>query len=269
MKYVKKALLGGYTELSGREPGAYLLFSENELHTYLEEYRRSQSGEEIRQHAAGRIQEEAKYDQLKAESEAAIRKYKKALEQAQSAVLEWKEYSQQLKEDAEKEQARLKGIMEHNEILYGNLRRINRERANAKRDLRPKKCHSGYVIQSSTEKQISHPFFWTRGPEIIWETVLQTPYSVELPAESARELIHQDLFSQGGGLNNALGIQAFYKAGMKKGSDQNLNVLLSMFLRVNYKQDFWEIILRHTGDPTKAPEAFLKPRKPEEEMEIF
>lgn len=269
MKYVKKALLGGYTELSGREPGACLLFSEEELKTYLEAYHRRQTSEDIRQHTSARIQAEEKYDKLKAQSESEIQECKEELEAARSAIWEWKEYTEQLKADAEEKQAHLIQIIEKNENLYGNLRRINRERANAKRGLRPKKRHSGYVIQSSTEKLISHPFFRTKEPEMIWETVLQTPYSVELPAESARELIHQELFGETGGLAGALGIQDFYKAGMKKKSDSNLNVLLSMFLRVNYNQDFWEVILRHTGDPTKAPEEFLKPRKKEEEIQVF
>lgn len=60
------------------------------------------------------------------------------------------------------------------EDANANLRRIARQRANADRDLPNGKTRSGYIIQSSKEFSDT------------WSTRLQSPYTIDLPAETVR-----------------------------------------------------------------------------------
>ena len=77
--------------------------------------------------------------------------------------------------DAERKESELqRGLNE-------NLLRIAKERANADRNLRPKKEHTGYVVIASTEKK--HRYKGSDGYcklLMLWETVLETPYIVRL-----------------------------------------------------------------------------------------
>lgn len=72
--------------------------------------------------------------------------------------------------------------------LNENLLRIARERANADRKLKPKKEHTGYVVLSSTEKEYRYKIDRRNWKTVVlWETVLQSPYSIDFTEEQARE----------------------------------------------------------------------------------
>ena len=74
--------------------------------------------------------------------------------------------------------------------LNANLLRISRERANADRGLRPKKVHTGYVVVMSSEKEIRYKTGRNKLLTAkVWETVLQSPYSVDFTESQARQLI--------------------------------------------------------------------------------
>ena len=77
--------------------------------------------------------------------------------------------------------------------LNKNLLRIARERANADRKLKPKKEHTGYFIVYTGEKDYSYRKDrrkWHRAT--IWETILQSPYTVDFSEEQARKKIQED-----------------------------------------------------------------------------
>ena len=78
--------------------------------------------------------------------------------------------------------------------LNANLLRISRERANADRSLRPKKEHTGYAVVRSMEKEYRYKISrqsW--GKVMLWETVIQSPYSMEFTEEQARKQIRREL----------------------------------------------------------------------------
>ena len=141
-------------------------------------------------------------------------------------------------------------------VLNANLLRISRERANADRGLRPKKVHTGYVVVTSSEKEIRY-----RGGRNklltakVWETVLQSPYSVDFTESQARQLIEEDLLTKENGLLAEVGItlichgngyEALTEAENWKEIKLLHNALFSRQLRANYRAGYWEYIIQHT-----------------------
>ena len=142
--------------------------------------------------------------------------------------------------------------------LNENLLRISRERANADRNLRPKKEHSGYVVISSTEK--THRYKngnrnWA--VTTLWETVLQIPYSVDFTEDQARGQLTADLFQDDPlaySLLKNIGITVVYgKEYAIMIEDKQwcedpspFNVMLDWRLRANHKTGYWEVLFLHT-----------------------
>ena len=140
--------------------------------------------------------------------------------------------------------------------LNANLLRISRERANADRGLRPKKVHTGYVVVMSSEKEIRYKTGRNKLLTAkVWETVLQSPYSVDFTESQARQLIEEDLLERKNGLLADVGITLICSGS----SYENLietenwkeikaahNTLFSRQLRANYRAGYWEYIIQHT-----------------------
>ena len=62
------------------------------------------------------------------------------------------------------------------------------------RSLRPKKEHTGYAVVRSMEKEYRYKISrqsW--GKVMLWETVIQSPYSMEFTEEQARKQIRREL----------------------------------------------------------------------------
>ena len=74
--------------------------------------------------------------------------------------------------------------------------RINRERANADRKLKAeKKSGAAMSVLNSEEKEISFKAGSKRLRKArLWETTIQSPYSVKLSEAVVREQIERDLF---------------------------------------------------------------------------
>ena len=140
--------------------------------------------------------------------------------------------------------------------LNANLLRILRERANADRGLRPKKVHTGYVVVMSSEKEIRYKTGRNKLLTAkVWETVLQSPYSVDFTESQARQLIEEDLLARKNGLLADVGSTMICSGS----SYENLietenwkeikaahNTLFSRQLRANYRVGYWEYIIQHT-----------------------
>lgn len=166
---------------------------------------------------------------------------------------------------------------EYQRQLNVTLLRIARERANADRDLKPKKEHTGYVVIASGEKELrrkeprSSSYYYIR----IWETVLQTPYSVDFSEEQARRQICEDLMKCRDGEEWMLARIGIYEKPKPKqrfsymddedeeeqeeDKPERDNYLLRYRLRANYqaKRDnetgFWEIVLTHKKSLSQVP----------------
>lgn len=144
--------------------------------------------------------------------------------------------------------------------LNENLLRIARERANADRKLKRKKEHTGYVVVSSTEKEyrykVNRRDFET---VMLWETVLQSPYSIDFTEEQARTQMGE--LTCKGGLISRLGITANSSSkyedlifGQTWEKYKGLNIAFQKKLRANYKTGYWEVIFSHTKPLGVVPE---------------
>ena len=137
--------------------------------------------------------------------------------------------------------------------------RIARERANADRKLRPKKTHTGYVVLTSSEKEYRYKTMRKETAVAgLWETALQSPYSVDFTEEQARalteELVQPNENSET--IVGHIGIDTYYHGSYedllhdqrRSGRQaEDLNIMLKPKLRANYKTGYWEVIFLHTS----------------------
>ena len=148
--------------------------------------------------------------------------------------------------------------IEYLDGLNKNLLRIARERANADRKLRPKKTHTGYVVLTSSEKEYRYKTMRKETAVAgLWETALQSPYSVDFTEEQARALTEELVqpTENGETIVGRIGIDTYYngsyedllheqrRSARKEESD---NTMLKPKLRANYKTGYWEVIFLHT-----------------------
>jgi len=77
--------------------------------------------------------------------------------------------------------------------LNENLRRICRERANADRNITPKKEHDGYLVLQSREWRERLP---DRQVVRTWKSVLQTPYDASIDPEVIENQVFDDLIEK-------------------------------------------------------------------------
>lgn len=97
--------------------------------------------------------------------------------------------------------------------LNKNLLHIARERANADRKLRPKKTHTGYIVLTSSEKEYRYKAMRKETAVVmLWETVLQSPYSVDFTEEHARTMTAELMQPNENGdmLVDRIGIDTYY-----------------------------------------------------------
>lgn len=152
----------------------------------------------------------------------------------------------------------------HQRELNADLLRINRERANADRGLKPKKEHTGYVVLTSVEKESRYKDSYGHPRTItLWETAMETPYTVDFEAEQVRGLIRE--LTQDDEDGNwpicRIGITGNYPgkyADMIQDKEwredyEKYNVMLERWLRANYRRGYWELIFQHTKPLSVVP----------------
>ena len=175
--------------------------------------------------------------------------------------------AKQMLDEAEK-------IRSEQRIEIENIRRIYKETINAARGLKPKKEHTGYCVISSAEKiyryKASSGNYFKE--EVLWETILEMPYTVDFKPEEIKELFIKDLFLNDEGESwkiGEIGITAGYfanKANKKegrfeeiisdsqwKGDYKRLNVAFEPQIKANYRTGYWEIIFYHTKPLENVP----------------
>ena len=141
-----------------------------------DEYKQILSEKTQAERDAANIKYQAERDIKQAQSDAQ-RQIQHTTAQAQKQIAE----VQQALEEEQEESTYQRGLNE-------NLLRISRERANADRKLRPKKEHTGYVVVSSKEKEWRYKESRNDWKTVtLWETTLQTPYTVDFTEEQARK----------------------------------------------------------------------------------
>ena len=235
-EFVKKTMIG-YKELDGGHSDpecTHVILSMKEYDGLLQEI--SQAKREARD-------ERSKADDDKKENE---RKLRQIAQEYEQTIEKWR---------AALGAERAESV--HQKGLNENLLRIARERANADRKLKPKKEHSGYVVVVSSEKIYRYKNGRRLELAKLWETVIQSPYSIEFPAKQAKKLILQEFFPETGEWEAArLGIDRWFSGDhVDLLNDQNVdeefmkhNVALTEYrsFRANYRAGYWEVVLVHT-----------------------
>lgn len=244
MEYAKKGALGGYKIISEEDDYTHVVLTVGELQQLHQQIRDAKAGA-----AAARDDADRRVRKVKNEAEASIREANAAcstaLEQQKAAL-----------EQAEAER-------DYQEGLNINLLRISRERANADRKLKNKKEHTGYVVISSIEKdQIIVLSNQKRLTVPSWETVLQTPYSVEFTIDQVQHQTKEDLVTMA--LFLKLGIDAYadsyeiiLKEDKKSGQTQKFcdrNTVFEIKHKANYRAGYWELVLHHLKPLIQVPQ---------------
>ena len=159
----------------------------------------------------------------------------------------------------------------HQRELNAGLLRINRERANADRKLKPKKERCGYVVLNSEEKEISFKVGSKRLRKArLWETTIQSPYSVKLSEAVVRKQIEEDLFPDGVMWPVCrIGITGRFRGSYegfleeKERDPENPfydgNVVITRLQRLKrkFRSKYWEVAFVHTKPLGDVPEDLL------------
>lgn len=170
------------------------------------------------------------------------------------------EAAQGLVEELERVKEELKSKNAENKRQSGKIAHLSRimyERANADRDLRPKRQHTGYAVISSTQKEI-------KGKKV-WETLLSLPCPASLEVQFVDERIRKEFFSEEGLIRN-IGITDIYEGNYdsmrsemrnRRKNPDEINVALSYKLRQNFRGKYWEAIITHTKPLSKIPDDMM------------
>lgn len=236
-EFVKKTMIG-YKELdSGYSDSecTHVILTKAEYDKILDERRAANL-------AAVNAKSDAEREIRKARGEA-DRKARKATEDAQKAIGEM-----QAELDGEKAESA------HQRALNANLLRIAKERANADRGIKPKKEHTGYAVASSGEKEHRYKDgnrHWKK--KLLWETVVQSPYTVDMPEAVARRQIMEELLKEDGAgvrLIDRLGIDTVYRGSYAAMRDDyewckvwckepgQYNIMLQPSFRANFRAGY-------------------------------
>ena len=159
----------------------------------------------------------------------------------------------------------------HQRRLNDNLLRIAKERANADRGLKPKKERPGYVVVHSEEKEYSFRDGRKQLYKVkLWETIIQSPYSVEFAESVVRKQIEDELFPEGKEwLIAKIGITGKYngsyekmRAAMEKNPEDSFyrgNVVIARQQRLkrNFRSKYWEVAIVHIKPLGDVPEDLI------------
>ena len=132
------------------------------------------------------------------------------------------------------------------------LLEIMKNRANAKRGIKPKKQHDGYVVLRSEQYEFGYPISRSeRQTHTLWRTTIETPIDIGIHAPEAQKLINEAFLHKFGG---RLG---FSKVAITGGgladSIKSVNkddwikslYLLDIKYRQNTKSGLWEVTYIH------------------------
>lgn len=259
MEYARKGTLGGYKPVSEAEDFTHILLT-------VEEYQKLQQRLQRAKDDAAAAHRDADQRERRAKNDAAA--------QIQNA-----------KDACNTELEQLRAMLEHEQEERAYQERLNKallraatERANADRDIRPKKERSGYLIISSREIDQTYKDGRATKKAIIWETAIQTPFSVDLTEDLAKEQAVRYLFGKGSSDEtawpiNAIGIDGFFGKGYQAMIKEDFaevakakveqrepdlwcryNPVLSMKIRANVKAGYWELLLVHLKPLTAFPQ---------------
>ncbi len=198
--------------------------------------------------------------------EAANREMSKKIAETNTKIKVSQEIAEKKVEEFAQKLAEAQKEVEYYKKLNQNLLRITKERANSNRNLKPKKEHTGYVVLSSRESDYKYKESRHKWETVIlWETTLQSPYSVEFTEDQARKLI-EELFNPENWIIGKIGIAAQWIEKYEdiiedkdyKDDYQYKNFVMKKQLRANYVTGYWEVILKHTKPLENVPKDMMR-----------
>lgn len=218
----------------------------------------------------------SEYDRLYSEIRAAESRARKAANDAEQRVENTKAVADRdirdIKKDAalqieevNRELATANKEIEYQRRLNENLLRINRERANADRKLKPKKNHTGYVVVNSKEYDYKYrEDKRTLTSVMLWQTILESPYKVKFSVEQARKQMYEELFKNH--IIGNIGVHGYWDIDYEDMIENELykteyidkNIAVKYQLQANYKTGFWEIIILHTKPLENVPDDMMR-----------
>ena len=258
MEYAKQSMTGGYRPVKDIMEADYVVLS-------LEEYRRFKWDTEDALKKASDI--EAHYEKLLNQKD---RTY---YNDTQRLMRENRELSSQVKELSEANSTyeadvqRLSSAVELETSLNENLKRIARERANARRGIKNKKEHDGYIVLNSQQytehwtEEIDMSEWRRRNPgkndrfyskiqhhyETVWKSTIQTPHDASIPYEIIEKYVLQALWEDG--ILEELGclncLDEKYNGTFHR-FENDENGMYKWTYSANYKAGFWEVIIYTT-----------------------
>lgn len=253
-EFVKKTMMG-YKEVPGGHSDpecTHVILTLKEYNQILQEKRKAEMDATIAKSNADKAV-------AKAERDAAYTA-QQARQEAQDKVVAIR---------VELEQERAENA--HQRALNANLLRVSRERANADRNLKPKKERCGYVVVNSEEKEISFKIGSKRLRKVkLWETTIQSPYSVKLSEAVVRKQIEDDLFPKNGdwlvariGITGRLNdsYERFLEEKEQHPEDSfydgNVVIAQQQRLKRRFRLEYWEVAIVHTKPLGDVPEDLL------------
>ena len=215
------------------------------------------------------------YDQLLREKSMAEQEARAARDQAAREVAA---ADRRAAQEAQEKVEAIRGELEaeraesaHQRELNANLLRISRERANADRKLKPKKEHTGYLVMISGEKELRYKDGNRNLKKaLLWETVIQSPYSIEFTEKQARRQIMEELLrkdDESRSLLSQIGIEGLYNKSYGSllhdraycQEPERFNIMLKPKFRANFRAGYWEVVFFHTKPLDSVPKE-LRPR---------
>ena len=218
----------------------------------------------LREKSMAEQEARAARDQAAREVAAADRR---ASQEAYRAAQEAQEKVEAIRGELEAERAE----SAHQRELNANLLRISRERANADRKLKPKKEHTGYLVMISGEKELRYKDGNRNLKKaLLWETVIQSPYSIEFTEKQARRQIMEELLrkdDESRSLLSQIGIEGLYNKSYGSllhdraycQEPERFNIMLKPKFRANFRAGYWEVVFYHTKPLGSVPKE-LRPR---------
>lgn len=240
-EFVKKTMIG-YKEVDGGQfdpECTHVILTEGE---YAKLQRKITDAEQLAR--TTKYEAEREIDSVRRDADYKIRQN---VEKANQTIRKWSEAL-----NAERAESA------HQRELNENLLRISKERANADRKLKPKKEHTGYCVVISGEKVYRYKDGHRRQQEVLlWETVIQSPYTIDVPEEVVRKQIADELLQKDGtgrSQMNRLGIDAYYRGCYSDMMDdrqwcsepEQYNIALEFYFQMNGRYGYWEVKFYHT-----------------------
>lgn len=177
--------------------------------------------------------------------------YKQAIEKerqnANESIESIKKQAQEHIESIQRDLDSAKVEIDRLNDLNANLKRIMRERANAKRGLRPKKVHHGYMILDSQQYNFR---YWVRGKATsdnypCWKVRIQSPYDSSIPYSTVVKDIQNDLIKVFGASLDVQSVTSVenlsYDDFKKMWDDSDKNFIFKTSYKANVRSGFWEV----------------------------